>query len=196
MSKDTFLFDGSEYPYFHHPANNTRINERIVEIPIIRKYVEGGQGSILEVGNVLGQYMERRWTTVDLSEEEAGVTNCDILDWREGPYQLVVSISTFEHIGLDYGTIPSDAIDAIIHCSDLLLPGGRLIFTIPIGYHPVLDKWLMNSWDGALSYLKRVSMGNRWAQVEKVDVEDAKYGEPYEYGNALIVGEYVRPASV
>lgn len=196
MSNCTFLFNGTEYPYFRHPANNTRVNERRVEIPIIQRYVEGKPGPILEVGNVLGQYIDRRWTTVDLTEEGEGVLNCDILAWQGGPYKLIVSISTFEHIGLDYGATPFTAIDAIRHCSDLLAPGGRLVFTVPIGYNPALDEWLMNDWAGTLSYLKRVSIGNRWAQVDRDAVKDAKYGEPYKYGNALIIGEYVRPASV
>lgn len=189
-----FVLNGTEYPYFRHKANNTSINERIVEVPIIRKYVEGKQGSTLEVGNVLGQYLGRRWTTVDLVEKEHGVTNCDILDWKGGPYDLIVSISTFEHIGVDHGKVPSRAMDAILHCCHLLRSGGRFVFTIPMGYHPLLDEWLLTKWHGSSSYLKRVSADNRWDQVGKADVQDAKYGSPFKYGNVIILGEYSRPA--
>lgn len=190
-----FVLNGEEYPYFRHPANNTKVNERIVEVPIIRKHVEGKQGSTLEVGNVLGQYLGRRWTTVDLVEKEPGVTNCDILDWKGGPYDLIVSISTFEHIGVDHGTIPSRAIDAIQHCEKLLRPGGRFVFTIPIGYHPLLDSWLLETWHGKRSFLRRMSPDNRWAQVDEAQAKYAKYGKPYKYGNALIVGEIDAPSS-
>lgn len=184
-----FLFNGAEYPYFHHKANNTRINERIVEVPIIRKYVEGKQGPTLEVGNVLGQYLGRRWTTVDLIEKEIGVTNCDILDWKGGPYDLIVSISTFEHIGVDHGKVPERAMEAILHCENLLRRGGRFVFTIPMGYHPLLDQWLLNTWEGKRSYLKRISVDNQWAQVGQEQINGSHYGKPYKYANALIIGE-------
>lgn len=187
----TFLFNGTEYAYFHHPANNTGINERIVEIPIFHKYMEGAPPATLEVGNVLGQYIGRRWTTVDLVEKEEGVDNCDILDWKGGPYDLIVSISTFEHIGVDHGKIPEMAIAAVLHCQDLLAPNGRFVFTIPLGYHPMLDEWLFEEWNGTKYFLKRVSDDNRWSQVEQADVRTAKYGEPFPYGNALIIGEFL-----
>lgn len=190
-----FKFNGEEYPYFHHPKNNTKVNERIVEVPIIRKVIESKREATLEVGNVLGQYLGRRWTTIDLVEKEKGVTNVDVLAWKGGPYDLIVSISTFEHVGLDYGKkIPTRAADAVLHCQGLLMPGGRLVFTIPMGYHPGFDEWLMTTWSGKKSYLKRVSLDNRWEQAEADVVKGAEYGKPYKYGNVILVGEYVRPA--
>lgn len=188
-----FVFNGIEYSYFLHPANNTAVNERIVEVPIIREVLEGKRGETLEVGNVLGQYIDRKWTTIDLVEQEEGVINCDVREWKGGPYELIVSISTFEHVGLDYGeSVPSAAMDAILYCSELLLPGGRLVFTIPLGYHPGLDNALMTSWPGKCSYLKRVSEDNQWVQVGAEAVKDAQYGKPYKFGNVVIVGEYVK----
>lgn len=185
-----FFFKGTEYQYFRHPANNTKVNERIVEVPVIRKYMEGKRGLTLEVGNVLGQYLGRKWETVDLVEKETGVTNCDILDWKGGPYDLIVSISTFEHIGVDHGTVPSRAIDAVLHCESLLRPGGRFVFTIPMGYHPMLDEWLLTKWHGSRSYLQRISADNRWVEAGKDRIQGAQYGKPFKYGNAIIVGEY------
>lgn len=186
------MLNGIEYQYFHHPANNTRENERAVEIPIILKHLES-RGTTLEVGNVLGQYVERRWTTVDLVEKEEGVTNCDILTWNGGPYDLVVSISTFEHIGRDFGNEPAyNAVNAVLHCCGLLTPKGRLVFTVPLGYHPVLDQWLLEDWNGMKSFLKRVSADNCWRQVEIDDVRAAKYGEPFRFANAIVVGEFVK----
>lgn len=189
---DKFVWNRVEHEYFDHPANSTRVNERRVEVPIIRSYVEANRGAMLEVGNVLGQYLGRRWTTVDLVEKEKGVVNCDILSWKGGPYDLVVSISTFEHIGTDFGKEPERAIDAVIHCCGLLAHNGRLVFTVPIGYHPVLDEWLFNRWGGTKSYLKRVSADNRWEQVGLDDVRGAKYGSPFKFANAIIVGEFVK----
>lgn len=189
-----FKFNGEEYPYFHHPKNNTKVNERIVEVPVIRKVIEGKRGATLEVGNVLGQYLGRRWATIDLVEKEKGVTNIDVMAYKGGPFDLIVSISTFEHVGWDYGKkIPTRAGDAVLHCQDLLMPGGRLVFTIPMGYHPVLDEWLTTAWPGKKSFLKRVSLDNCWEQVEGNAVRGVQYGKPYKYANAILVGEYVRP---
>jgi SAM-dependent methyltransferase len=190
-----FLLDGIEYSYFDHPKNQTRVNERRVEVPVVRRHVESARGSVLEVGNVLGQYIGRRWTTVDLVEKEAGVVNCDILDWKGGPYDLIVSISTFEHIGRDFGKVPERAIDAVIHCFGLLAPGGRLVFTVPLGYHAILDEWLLQRWGGEKSYLKRVSADNLWRQVEPGDVKGARYGDPFPFANAVLVGQISRRPS-
>lgn len=190
----SFAFGGQKYKYFDHPANSTRINERRVELPIIMAVMRRREGRVLEVGNVLSQYMGRKgWTTVDLREKEDGVVNADIVEWSGGPFDLVVSISTFEHIGIDSGRDPFRAIDAVLRCaSHLLAPGGRFVFTVPVGYNPVLDAWLFNRWAGKTGYLMRVSEDNRWKEADEDPVRSAKYGSPYPYANAVIVGDFVR----
>src|SRR4051794_31163768 len=53
----TFQLGGQTYSYFHHPYNVTWLNERRVEIPVIRALLARERdGRLLEVGNVLSHY--------------------------------------------------------------------------------------------------------------------------------------------
>ena len=56
-SKKAFLFNGKKYHYFYNIINNTWMNERSVEIPIVIEVVNRIKSKkILEVGNVLANY--------------------------------------------------------------------------------------------------------------------------------------------
>lgn len=194
MRIGTFRLDGTEYEYFHHPANTTWANERAVELPIVLERVLGRQGTMLEVGNVLSQYVGRnKWTTVDLKEKEDGVVNVDILDYYGGSYDLIVSVSTFEHIGVDECSDRFLAVDAVKHCANhLLAPGGRLLLTAPVGYNPVLDAWLAHRWPGRTLYMVKVSKENVWVQADREVALRAEYGSPYPCANAICVGTFAR----
>ena len=51
---NTFVFRGESYPYLYSYSNFTFLNERAVEVPIVRKIWNQNTGRrILEVGNVL-----------------------------------------------------------------------------------------------------------------------------------------------
>ena len=59
--KDLFEFLGNLYKYSTHEYNETWKNERTVEVPIIWEYVKEYKGkNILEVGNVLSHYLDRK----------------------------------------------------------------------------------------------------------------------------------------
>ncbi|OQW96440.1 MAG: hypothetical protein BWK77_04695 [Verrucomicrobia bacterium A1] len=65
----------------------TWVNERAVEIPVVRKFLEGRAGRILEVGNVMGHYGPADWDVVDRFERGARVLNCDVIEFRPAlPY--------------------------------------------------------------------------------------------------------------
>jgi hypothetical protein len=112
-TKPFFEFDGKTRRYFIHPHNNTWMNERMVEIPIVSDLVKQNAGkNILEIGNVIKHYMpDATHTVVDKYEKSDGVLNCDIIDYQPPAengadaafhgYDLIISISTFEHIGFD-----------------------------------------------------------------------------------------------
>ncbi|MCI4349614.1 MAG: hypothetical protein L3J93_05300, partial [Thermoplasmata archaeon] len=101
----TFTLNGAAFPYFDHPYNHTWANERRVEVPLALARLRAlGGGRCLEVGNVLSHYANRSpdWTIVDKYERAEGVVNVDFLEFapRTG-FDLVLSVSTLEHIGWD-----------------------------------------------------------------------------------------------
>ncbi len=199
-----FIFNDHRYYYFYHPSNLTWTNERAVELPILWEEVEKHDpDQVLEVGNVLSHYHPITHDIVDKHEKGQGVTNLDILDFNPAKrYDLIVSISTIEHIGFTEDESvgektlpqPEKPLHAIQHLKGLLAQRGRLIVTIPLGYNLALDQLLRDGGEDVFTckaYLKRVSKSNKWLQVEKSEVENAKYGVPYQNSaNALAIYTY------
>ena len=69
-------------------------------------YLEKGQEiswkKILEVGNILSHYFSVNHDIVDKYEKDVDVINQDIIDYHPNKkYDLIVSISSLEHVGED-----------------------------------------------------------------------------------------------
>ena len=174
---ETFTVQGRTYHYFYHPYNTTWKNERAVEVPIILDKIRAYhyQGSrILEVGNVLSHYVHFQHDIVDKYDKADGVINQDVVDFQPSEnendkYDLIVSISTIEHVGWDETPrdpkkIPCALENLTTRC---LAPGGEIVVTLPIGYNTYLDKLLKEDKIRFTEqyYLKRISDDNRWIQV-------------------------------
>jgi len=178
----TFTYQGKAYSYFYHSYSTTWKNERAVEIPIIWRMVEEYQGKrILEVGNVLHHYFPCRHDVVDLYEKYPGVINQDIVDFRPSrKYDLVVSISTLEHVGWDHRPRePGKILAALKNIKEhALAPGGRIIVTVPLGYNTYLDRFLA---EGKIRFtsvgcLRRVSQHSQeWEEVEWGEIRRAEF---------------------
>lgn len=194
----TFTFDGRQYRYFRHPYNATWDNERAVEVPIVGRAIqEAGEVRILEVGNVLSHYFRHRHDIVDKYERGPGVVNVDILEYRpEQPYDLIISISTLEHVGWDEDVCDPQKIPrAVNHLRSMLASGGRALVTIPLGYNPYLDDMLRR---GTLRFdrqyhLLRVAHGE-WRQASRDVLGQPTYGQPFRGANALVIGVLERAA--
>ena len=196
----TFVFQGKTYRYFYHRYNVTWRNERCVEVPIVYELLEANNGGkILEVGNVLSHYFRVQHEVVDKYERSLGVINQDIVDFHPAKtYDLILSISTFEHIGWDelyagWDKGPRDPMKilrAIENLIGLLAEDGVMIVTFPIGYNPRLDRLLGDCRIPFHSFfcLKRISKDNSWEEVGWNDVRDAKFGSPFPNANGLIIG--------
>ena len=39
-----------------------------------------------------------------------------------------------------------------------------------------------------LYFMKRVSLDNQWVQVAWGEISEARFGEPYSHGNAIMIG--------
>lgn len=190
---NTFSFAGRTYRYFHHEYNTTWANERAVEVPIIREMLNQYRGKrIIEVGNVLSHYFPVNHDIVDKYEQADGVINQDVTAFQPlKKYDLIVSISTLEHVGWDEE--PKDP-DKIIYALEMLKtwlgPNGKIAVTLPLGYNPAMDKLLKeNKFQFTKQYyLKRITEDNQWTEVSWNEVLDAGYNSPFPFANALVIG--------
>jgi SAM-dependent methyltransferase len=178
----TFRFDGREYEYLYHPYNRTWKNERGVEIPIFRELLLQHQGKrVLEVGNVLSHYFPIQHDIVDKYEVSPGVINKDIVEFApQQKYDLIVSISTLEHVGWDeQPQEPAKLLQAIEHIRNrCLAPGGQIVVSLPVGYNKFFDGLLR---DGKSPFtrqhfLKRISKRNYWVESDWNGCKDSTYG--------------------
>lgn len=195
----TFECLGETYRYFTHPYNATWRNERAVEISIALRFLGQNRGQrVLEVGNVLSYYTSEidTWTAdyhvVDKYERSPGVQNADFVSLTPSePYDALISISTFEHIGWD--EIPRDpvkVVQALSHLARVVRNRERVLLTFPLGYHPQLDALAGSDGLGfrQSSALVRVNRQNDWREVSMREALPRRYGERYAGANALFVG--------
>ena len=196
LDKSKFTFDDRLISLFYHAYNMTWANERSVEIPIILDFMSHYESkSVLEIGNVLSHYGDVNHTILDKYERGNGIINEDILDFvATEKFELIVSISTFEHFGFDddmdcdSGVKILDAIDASLK---LLALNGRLVLTVPLGYNPSLDQLIT---DNKLKcnrsfFICRIGP-LKW---ETTTIEKAlayRYGRPFPYANAIMIAEF------
>ena len=170
----TFYFNGKEFNYFYGLYNATWKNERVVEIPIVLDTLKRfDEKDILEVGNVLSHYFSVEHDIIDKYEKTKGVINQDVVNFKsKKKYDLIVSISTFEHIGWDENPKePLKILNVIKNLKSHLSYKGKMIITFPKGYNSYLDK-LLN--DGKLGfskiyYLMKIPENNRWVEINPKD---------------------------
>ncbi len=189
----TIIFQEKNYDYFYHPYNRTWKNERAVEVPIIWDIVGEQKGKrILEVGNVLSHYFDIDHDILDKYERADGVINQDAADFRTiERYDLIVSISTLEHVGWDENPRePEKVLRAIDNLKSLLAPKGKMVVTLPVGQNPNLDKLLRERKIRftRLQCLERISGDNRWVESDWGHVQNAEYNKPFPAANGLVIG--------
>jgi SAM-dependent methyltransferase len=190
-----FTFQGKSYRYFYHRYNYTWLNERCVEIPIVRERLDKAPPNrTLEVGNVLSHYLPVEHDIIDKYESAPGVISEDVVSFQpDKRYDLIVSISTLEHVGWDEERRqPTKSIDAIANLKSLLAPGGHILFTVPVGYNSELDRAIAAHALGLtqISFLKRVPLVNAWRQVEWDSVANSTYSSFSLSANALAIATY------
>jgi len=188
-----FTFQEDTYSYFFHNYNTTWKNERAIEIPIIWKIVKECRGKkILEVGNVLSHYFPVNHDILDKYEKVDGIINQDVVDFQPSKkYDLIISISTLEHVGWDEKPKePMKILHAIENLKRCLAPGGKIVVTLPLGYNFEMDKLLQK---GKIKFtkqycLKRISKDNKWIKVDWKDIQSSKYDDPFPNANGLVIG--------
>jgi hypothetical protein len=109
---------------------------------------------------------------------------------------LIISISTFEHIGFDDDATEPSAVKikaAVARCRGLLKPDGRLVLTLPVGYNPDLDELMRTGGLGATRefYLRRTGRLD-WAPAAKAEALRCRFKTPFPYANAILVAEFTK----
>jgi len=188
----TFTFQGRRYRYFYHLYNRAYENSRVVEVPIVWEMVRQYRGrNILEVGNVLSHYFTITHDVLDKYEKAPGVINEDAASYQTvKKYDLIVSISTFEHIGWDENPRePTKVIHAIENLRNCLASNGRMVATVPLAYNPEMDRFFREKRIefSARHFLRQISRGNIWAQATWDEVCNARR----EYPCAMAVVTFV-----
>lgn len=190
----TFNFRGKKYRYNYSMYNTTWMNERSVEIPLALNMLKKNNGkNILEIGNVTSNYCNIPHIVVDKYEKGSNIINQDVVDFdSKTKFDLIISISTLEHVGWD--EIPRDdkkILLAIENLKKLLKPKiGLLFVTVPHGYNTVLDQIMKEEKIkfNEKYYLRRVSRNNEWVESSWEEVQNTKFGIPFSGANGLIVG--------
>lgn len=196
LEQREFAFKGKTLPYFLHSGNRTYSNERAVELPIAWSAVSELPSSdlLIEVGNVLGRYFDTNHIVVDKYEQHDKVTyNMDVLEFvPDTAPALVISVSTLEHVGFSVDTRDATKFRRVVeHIVSWLSPGGRLVFTVPLGYNPAVEAFVRAPGfpEMDISYLKRVSGYNLWEEAASDEVRGVQYDTPYQCANAIAVAE-------
>jgi len=192
---NTFSILGKTFRYFD--TYKTWHSERAVEIAVVMEIVKKYQGmNILEVGNVLSHHVQFEHDVLDKYEIAKGVINKDVVDFKSDKrYDLIVSISTLEHVGWDeWDRKPRDDTKiprALENLKSLItLRGGTIIITLPLGYNSGLDRLLKDEVMrfSEQYYLARISKGNKWKEASWEDVKDSKYNADFPFANGLLIG--------
>ena len=196
-----FSLGAESFRYEDSWHNWTWLNERSVEVPIAAAALrQTPPGSAIEVGAVMQHYGHSGHRVIDKYESGPGIEQLDIFDIAPEPsYQLVLSVSTLEHVGWDEPKRDPDlALHAIAHLKRLVAPGGALMVTVPAGYHPTLDSAIRN---GTIEFssvraLRCEYPSMVWDEVAAESTSGAKYDELIYRAEAVLICCWVNNASV
>lgn len=183
-----FTVDGRNYRYFFNTYMLS--GERVIEIPFTKEFLLKVENKdVLEIGDVLPHYFNLSHTVVDKYEKAPGVINTDVLNFvPDRKYDLIISISTIEHIGFDEPIKEfGNAKKALSKIIGLLSSKGIALITVPVGYNPEIDSILKNNEIAFTKryFLKRISKLNLWKETTIDDALRYKYGSQYPFANSV-----------
>ena len=182
-----------QFEYFRHPYNQTATNERIIEIPIARyfleKYYKGTDGSsVIEVGAVTPYYFDINHRVIDQFDPHEKSERIDAMtvDYKGSN---LLSISTVEHVGAkDYGNTdinPHKAVDLLLK----MMQADNFLITFPLGNNVYLQNYIKKEkLDGNILILRRINIENEWApHYNWKDMDQFSYANPYHCASAVLI---------
>ena len=125
--------------------------ERVIEVPFALGFInQRHHNRLLEIGNVLNYYGQiTKHDVIDKYETIGDCTNVDVLEYvPKEKYDIVVSISTMEHVGFDETPVDKEKTEkAMLRLFDFIKPDGRILVTVPIGYNPYIDEFIKSHYE-------------------------------------------------
>jgi hypothetical protein len=191
-----FMFGSTPIQHFisSHNVNLPpfRMTERSIELALADLYLKRYERELMvEIGATTPYYWPHRISTIiDPTDVHPLVSNKQsFLDFNLSG-RPVLSISTFEHIGLpDYGLAVDEAMQHKSF-SKLLNSAGDFLVTIPGGYNPKLDNLVLALASQKLFRLHlwhRKQFGNDWIYIDYKNIEAAKFEYGPFWANTLLV---------
>ena len=189
-----FVFKRKVLELFEHPYNcfytDERMTERGVELALAIEWLKqtDKNAEIIEVGAVTPYYItdERIKEIVDPSDKHPRVSCKKSIFDVDLNGKNVLSISTIEHVGTgQYGVEEKrSAIDAL---NKILREADTCLITIPYGFNPKLDNWLISNFDFEKMTVLVRNLDNSWKELESLDsIDDYQYDI---WANALVIIE-------
>jgi len=116
----------------------------------------------------------------------------DVVDFDPGrTYDLIISISTLEHVGWDEEPIePVKVRHAIDRLRRLLSSTGKLIVSLPVGYNSEVDAMLAQRdvpWTNFVC-LKRARWDNVWQEAPWQAIANRHYDYWTPTATAIVIG--------
>lgn len=187
MNDSNFIFKDHIYSYYDHPYNNTRINERAVEVPISLNFLNQFSPNVVEVGCVTPYYIDAQHEIIDLVDDHPKSKKQDAVEF-DYKNKNVLSISTIEHIGRgDYGIQEKEKNSAIELCKKIIDESLNYFITWPLGYNLILDEWAFTNVNGL--FISRRD-DNKYLWMEKtfndLTIDNKVYGS-FHCANSIII---------
>ena len=160
-----------------------RMTERSVELALADWWLlQREEQAVCEVGAVTPYYWPKRVRRiVDPKDRNLLVTDRDSYMNIDLSESEILSISTFEHIGMgEYGEprSPHLVIDAL---QKLFRESPQFLITVPLGYNASLDSFAHRvrgvPSDVQRLFLVRSSTGNDWRETKQPSPKQCHYGE-------------------
>lgn len=170
LIKKGLKFEFKEKKLNYFSDRRTFYNERLVELPIFIDILGENKGKkILEVGNVLSNFIKTKHDVLDKYEVVSGVINEDVVSFSpKDKYDLIVSISTLEHVGWDETPRePKKFLRAIKNLRKITKRCGSIIFSVPFGQNKFLDRLIIGKKMPVdeIFYLRRVGFRAGWEET-------------------------------
>lgn len=183
----SFICKGYRFTLFVSNLNcgvrSQKMTERAVELSIANVFLDTvPRDSVIEVGAVTPYYWPYRVKDICDPADPHKLVNIreSVLDISL-KNRVVLSISTFEHIGTsDYGLEKNVNINKMAF-EKVFSEADRFLITVPGGYNADMDKYILDldrrEKGVSIAFMVRGKNGNEWREKPNASLSDLTYSE-------------------